>query len=160
MAQINSGDVWLPACSLNRWEAGSDSSEQASEPDNKSLSFRSKCKSLPQYPRLVEEDRHVNTHAPTSTHKQSMHTNTHGHTPHTHTLMAEAQSSAIAIYAGSHIQVPLTKNVGGRNKAQGRPGLKKRAGLGDGQGAGDIEVQPEHRGIPQQPGRAGQTSEC
>lgn len=74
--------------------------------------------------------------------------NTHGHTPHTHTLMAEAQSSAIGVYAGSHIQLPLTKDVGGRNKAQGRPGLKKRAGLGGGKGAGDIEVQPEHRGYP------------
>lgn len=59
-----------------------------------------------------------------------------------------------------HIQLPLTKDVGGRNKAQGRPGLKKTVVLGNGQGAGDIEVQSEHRGIPQQPGRAVQTSEC
>lgn len=47
-----------------------------------------------------------------------------------------------------HIQLPLTKDVGGRNKAQGRPGLKKTVVLGNGQGAGDIEVQSEHRGIP------------
>lgn len=62
----------------------------------------------------------MNTRDPTSTHsrthKQSMYMNTHGHTPHTHMLMAEAQSSAIGVYDGSH---PVASHEGCGRKEQG-----------------------------------------